>query len=306
MRASGGVVSTASGPTLDLHDTRELAHRLDGARARLERDRGVPGDVLALLAEIEAALADSGPFALGISPSIYLGALQGAGEIRSRLDAADVLTQHHRALQLVRRLRWMFKLLDTRARARDRARGRRLQIAVIVGVVCAGAGVGALVSIVVLDVVFTLGPWIALFAAVHAVRIGRARTLAALAPAKTLLLRLNSTSSSSLLRHRVWVATEHRLFLAERWRATNKVQLVRSVEYSQITAVLCEHAGENEMRLELRLGAERIDLKLGRYEAGALLAILCRRTGLPALYSASHYVAGATGVDAAARRVPAP
>jgi hypothetical protein len=44
----------------------------------------------------------------------------------------------------------------------------------------------------------------------------------------------------NLLRRRVLIATDRRLFLADRGRGSRPVQLVRSVEYPQINALPAE------------------------------------------------------------------
>jgi hypothetical protein len=131
----------------------------------------------------------------------------------------------------------------------------------------------------------------------------RAVTVAA-APGERLLLYLRPTNIGNLLRRRVWIATDRRLFLADCGRGSRPVQLVRSVEYPQITALSCGEAGEFT-RLELRVGSgvfEQLDLSLEAADAKALLAILCRRAGLPALPPASGYIDWRSNIDRLIRR----
>ncbi|MGP8242458.1 MAG: hypothetical protein ACLQQB_11945 [Solirubrobacteraceae bacterium] len=67
----------------------------------------------------------------------------------------------------------------------------------------------------------------------------RAVTVAA-TPGERLLLCLRPMNIGNLLRRRVLIATDRRLFLADRGRGSRPVQLVRSVEYPQINALPAE------------------------------------------------------------------
>jgi hypothetical protein len=92
-------------------------------------------------------------------------------------------------------------------------------------------------------------------------------------------LSLRPTNIGNVSGRRVWIATDRRLFLADRGRRSRPVRLVRSVEYPQFSAVSYDESGEDHTRLELRLGSEQLNLTLEAAEAKALLAILCRRAG---------------------------
>ena len=261
---------------LDLRDAREVVRRLDEALQRLADDTGVPAEVIALVTEIETALADTGPLEIGVSAAGLVRALETSKRIGASLGAAAAVTQHRQIVRLLRELRRLFRRAAACARARDRAPGVRRAIRVGL-VACLAAGV--------------------------AETNARAVTVAA-TPEERLLLCLRPTNIGNLLRRRVWIATDRRLFLADRGRGSRPVQLVRSVEYPQITALSCGEAGEYT-RLELRAGSgvfEQLDLRLETADAKALLAILCRRTGLPALHLASGYVDWHYNIDRLIRR----
>jgi hypothetical protein len=80
-------------------------------------------------------------------------------------------------------------------------------------------------------------------------------------------LSLRPTNIGNVSGRRVWIATDRRLFLADRARGSRPVQLVRSVEYPQITALSYKQSGEDHTRVELRLGSEQLDLRLETEEA---------------------------------------
>jgi hypothetical protein len=296
---------------LDLRIAREVVRRLDEARRRLAADAGVPPEVAALVSEIEIALADTGPLEIGVSACAFVMALETSRRIRMRLDAADAVTQHRQTVRAVRRLRRVFKLAAASARARDRAPSTRraaagfVMLAALAALPALGGG-GPVASSAVLRTVLGVGWWIALFAAIKVWQIAKAKkaraVMAVAIPAERLLLRLRPTNIGNVFRRRKLIATDRRLFLAERLRGGRPVQIVRSVEYPQITALSCEQLGENQMRLELRVGSEQFDLTLERTQAKALLAILCRRTGLPALLPASRYADWRDDIDGVARR----
>jgi hypothetical protein len=285
---------------LDIRDAREVVRRLDQARGRLAAEAGVPAEVIALVSEIEIALADSGPLEIGVSAEAFVTALETSRRIRLRLDAADAVTQHRQMVRTVRKLRRRFKLADIAAHTTRRR--------------CAAAGfllLAGLTGVYALDqwVVFGLlilceGLWIASWIAslpigwVQARRAKVARVVMAPAPADTLLLCVRPVQFS-VRKRRIWIVTDQRLLLAEgaRWRP---IRSVRSVEYPQITALSCEQSQAN-MCLELRVGSEQFDLTLERTLAKALLAILCRRTGLPVLLPASRYADWRNDIDGAVR-----
>jgi hypothetical protein len=255
----------------DLRDAREVVRRLDEALQRLADDMGVPAEVVALVSEIETALVDTGPLEIGVSAAGFVGALETSRRIRASLGAADAVTQHCQIVRFLRELRRLFRRAAASARARDRAPGVRR--AIRVGLfACLAAGI--------------------------AETNARAITVVA-GPGERLLLCLRPVNIGNLLRRRVLIATDRRLFLADRGRGSRPVRLVRSVEYPQITALSCGEAGEYT-RLELRVGSgvfEQLDLRLATADAKALLAILCRRAGLPAPPPASGYIDWRNNID---------
>ena len=274
---------------LDLRDARGVVRRLDVALTRLAGDPGVPPDVAALVSEIETLLADSGPLELGVPAATFVKALETSKRVRAGLDTADGVTQHRRIVRAVRKLRGVFRMAARSARARERTPSARRAAAAFVVLVVGGAlGPSAVLS----GVLYTVA-WIPFFAAINAWHILRTRKARAVMAAAThgerLLLWHQPANVCALLRRRVWVATDRRLLLAERPRGGRPIQVLRVAEYPQISAFSCARAGEST-RLELRLSFGQLVINLDMAEADALLAILCERTGLPALHSSSGSV----------------
>jgi hypothetical protein len=153
-------------------------------------------------------------------------------------------------------------------------------------------------------IVFVFCPWM-VFAPIQAWQSSETKkaetaaraVMVAAAPAERPLLCHRPTNIGNVLRRRVWIATDRRLFLVDRTRGDLSLQRVRSVEYPQITALSCKQSGEDHTRIELRLGSRQLDLTLKTEEAEALLAILCRRTGLPALRPVSRYADWRSNMD---------
>jgi hypothetical protein len=171
---------------LDLRDAREVLRRLDEALQRLADDAGVPAEVIALVSEIETALADTGPLEIGVSAAVFVRALETSGCVRASLGAADAVTQHRQIVRALRKLRRPFKRASASARARDRAPGARRLLAVFMAWWCSET--------------------------TKAERTARAVTVVA-TPAERLLLCHWPAYIGNLLRWtRVWVATDRRLF----------------------------------------------------------------------------------------------
>jgi hypothetical protein len=275
---------------LGLCDPREVVRRLNVALARLAADRGVPADVAALVSEIETALADSGPLELGVPADVFVRGLEMCKRVRAGLDAADGVSRHRQIVRAVRKLRRVFRLAVRSARARERTPSASRAAAAFVVL----AGGGALAPSAVLSGVLYTGaliPFVAAINAWHILKTRKARAvMAAATPGERLLLWHQPANVCALLRRRVWVATDRRLFFAERPRGDRPIQVLRVAEYPQISAFSCARAGESSTRLELRVSYGQLVLHLDTEEAEALLAILCERTGLPALHSSSGRV----------------
>jgi hypothetical protein len=278
---------------LDLRDPRKVVRGLDEALQRLADDPGAAGEIVALVGEIESALADTGPVELGLCAVLFVGALETAARVRARLARVDAVTRHRQIARALRKLRQVFKQAVTTAQARDQALGTRR--ARRVGLVaCWGLGSALLVGGVLVVFNGTLdGPAVgfAAFGAFWAMVTAWCETstktemaaravMAAARSGERLLLCQRSTEIDKLLRRQLWIATDQRLFLANRARRGRPAQLVRSVKYPQITALSHSPLSDSYVNVELFLGSEQLDISLESADAKALLAILCRRTGL--------------------------
>jgi len=279
-----------------VRDARGVQRRLEEALQQLEGDPGAAAGIAALVAEVEVALADTGPLEVGVPAERLVAAVEAAEKVRARLQGVDAVMRRRQIVRALRELRGLFKRAAATARARDRAPARRRlnRVGMVVGW-------GAVAAILASGFVFALSgafgdpavqfaAWSAIVAMITAlcetstrVEMIARNVMVVARPGERLLLCQGPTNLGDMLARRVWIATDQRLFLADRARRGRPAQIVRSVEYGRITALSHRDVGEGRVRIALSLGSERLEFGLDAASGKAFLVILCRRTGLPAL-----------------------
>jgi hypothetical protein len=282
---------------IDVREPEAVLAKLADARRRFEQGAGAPIAVRDLLVELECAIADSGPFELGVSPDDWVGIQTRMSGSLESLNDAPAQESAARARKALRQLQRLFRrgrrLRKWHARFND---ARSIPSALLACYLAIFAGATWLVgshphgkSAAVLLAVPLIVAWLSFLlvfigAAQHATIAAGDRKLAAMhAPEERCVF------ASRLPRRELVIATDQRAFAVSVPLRLKRSQPLWSLPYSRITSVtpvkdanarsVTLHAGGDSERVEWRWSTLGESGNSDHYkdEQQALLVIVGRR-----------------------------
>jgi hypothetical protein len=252
---------------IDVRETEAVLAKLAEARRRFEKGAGVPIAVLDLLVELDAAIAHSGPFELGVSPDDWVRIqTRMSGSIESLNDAAAEESAA-RARKALRQLQRLFKrgrrLRRWRARFSD---ARWIPFALLAFYFAIFAGTiwlagshphhGLTVALLTVLIVFLVfSSFVCIGATQRASEAAGDRKLAAMhAPEERCLF------ASRLPRRKLVIATDQRVFAVSAPLRLRRSQPLWSLPYPRIRhAVDLKEANARSVKLLAGEDSERVE-----------------------------------------------